>query len=132
MFDSMAWAWIDVMRLWYVYHERHQSRVALSRSQLSTFHASRAFIHLCWHHPSIMATPTQQSFRSQLSGFRWANSVQDDSAPPAAAPSTNPFSRFYNTVTSSVSDYVPLRSGNRSDEEEAYFALSVSIVACSD
>jgi hypothetical protein len=73
-----------------------------------------------------MSSSAHQSFRSQLSSFRWANSVQDDSAAAAAAPpTTNPFARFYNTVTTSVSDYVPVRSGNRSDEEEAYFALSV-------
>jgi hypothetical protein len=74
-----------------------------------------------------MSTPTHQSFRSQLSSFRWANSTQDDSTPPQP-PAGNPFSRFYNTVTTSVSDYVPLRSGNRSDEEEAYFALSVRLL----
>lgn len=72
-----------------------------------------------------MSAP-QQSFRSQLSGFRWANSVQDDSAPAAAAASSNPFSRAYSSISNSVSDYVPLRSSARSDEEEAYFALSVS------
>ncbi|GHJ84793.1 hypothetical protein NliqN6_1195 [Naganishia liquefaciens] len=69
-----------------------------------------------------MSAQPQQSFRSQLSGFRWANSVQDDSA--AAPPSTNPFSRVYSSISNSVSDYVPLRSTARSDEEEAYFALS--------
>ncbi|KAJ9114527.1 hypothetical protein QFC20_001400 [Naganishia adeliensis] len=69
-----------------------------------------------------MSAP-QQSFRSQLSSFRWANSVQDDSA-PAAPTSSNPFSRAYSSISNSVSDYVPLRSTARSDEEEAYFALS--------
>ncbi|KAJ9104492.1 hypothetical protein QFC21_001988 [Naganishia friedmannii] len=70
-----------------------------------------------------MSTAAPQSFRSQLSSFRWANSVQDDSAATPAA-SGNPLSRAYNSITSSVSDYVPLRSSLRSDEEEAYFALS--------
>ncbi|CAD6578871.1 MAG: protein transport protein sft2 [Tremellales sp. Tagirdzhanova-0007] len=65
-----------------------------------------------------MSASAQQSFRSQLSGFRWANSVQDDSQPP---PSTsNPLGRVWN----SMSGYIPLRSEGRSQEEEAYFALS--------
>jgi len=63
---------------------------------------------------------TEQSFRANLSQFRWANSVQDDSQqqPPQ---SSNPFARFYNAVGGG---YVPLRSNERSNEEEAYFALS--------
>ncbi|KAJ9114656.1 hypothetical protein QFC22_005532 [Naganishia vaughanmartiniae] len=74
-----------------------------------------------------MSAAPSQSFRSQLSSFRWANSVQDDSAAAPAA-SSNPLSRAYSSITNSVSDYVPLRSSARSDEEEAYFALSVSRV----
>ncbi|KAF7297145.1 Protein transport protein SFT2 [Mycena indigotica] len=70
-----------------------------------------------------MAPPTtaEQSFRANLSQFRWARGVNDDSqqtAPPT--PSGNPFSRFYNAM----GDYVPLRSSERSNEEEAWFALS--------
>lgn len=61
---------------------------------------------------------TEQSFRANLSQFRWANSVQDDSQPTQAS---NPFARFYNAVGGS---YIPLRSSERSNEEEAYFALS--------
>lgn len=69
-----------------------------------------------------MSASAQQSFRSQLSSFRWANSVQDDSAAATTAPtSTNPFSRAW----SGVSSYIPLRNEGRSQEEEAYFALSV-------
>jgi hypothetical protein len=76
-------------------------------------------------HPSpTMSAPAQPSFRSQLSSFRWANSVQDDSAPTTST--NNPFARAYSSISNSVSDYVPLRSTARSDEEEAYFALSVS------
>ncbi|KAK8844064.1 hypothetical protein IAR55_006858 [Kwoniella newhampshirensis] len=70
-----------------------------------------------------MSASAQQSFRSQLSGFRWANSVQDDSQPVASGPgssSANPFGR----VWSSMSGYIPLRNEGRSQEEEAYFALS--------
>ncbi|KAG8931085.1 protein transport protein sft2 [Tulasnella sp. 419] len=64
-----------------------------------------------------MSANTEQSFRSNLSQFRWARGNTDDSQPTASA---NPFSRFY----SSMSGYVPLRSNERSNEEEAYFALS--------
>ncbi|WVR08941.1 hypothetical protein IAU60_006000 [Kwoniella sp. DSM 27419] len=69
-----------------------------------------------------MSAGAQQSFRSQLSGFRWANSVQDDSAAStsAAAGGNNPLGRVWN----SMSGYIPLRNEGRSQEEEAYFALS--------
>ncbi|KAK4687683.1 hypothetical protein P7C73_g2430, partial [Tremellales sp. Uapishka_1] len=67
-----------------------------------------------------MAAPTQSSFRAQLSGFRWANSVQDDSPAAATTASTNPLGRVWN----SMSGYVPLGGEGRSTEEEAYFALS--------
>lgn len=63
----------------------------------------------------------EQNFRANLSQFRWARG-QTDASQPAAQPqaSANPFSRFY----SSVSGYVPLRSAEHTNEEEAYFALS--------
>lgn len=61
---------------------------------------------------------TEQTFRANLSQFRWANSIQDDSQPAQAS---NPFARFYNAIGGG---YIPLRSGERSNEEEAYFALS--------
>lgn len=61
---------------------------------------------------------TEQSFRANLSQFRWANSVQDDSQ---QAQTSNPFARFYNAVGGG---YIPLRTNERSNEEEAYFALS--------
>ena len=63
---------------------------------------------------------TEQSFRANLSQFRWAQGNTDDSQPQAQQ-NGNPFSRFYNAIGSS---YVPLRSNERSNEEEAYFALS--------
>ncbi|KAJ7079560.1 Got1/Sft2-like family-domain-containing protein [Mycena belliarum] len=65
----------------------------------------------------------EQSFRANLSQFRWARGVTDDSQPPPAVaqPAGNPFSRFYNAV---AGDYIPLRSSERSNEEEAWFALS--------
>lgn len=69
---------------------------------------------------------TEQSFRNNLSQFRWArgsNTAQQQQQDPAQglARSPNPFSRFYNAIGGG---YVPLRSNERSNEEEAYFALS--------
>ncbi|KAG9019605.1 protein transport protein sft2 [Tulasnella sp. 427] len=61
----------------------------------------------------------EQSFRANLSQFRWARGQTDQSQQQPAA-SANPFSRLY----SSVSGYVPLRSNEHTNEEEAYFALS--------
>lgn len=83
-----------------------------------------------------MSASAQQNFRSQLSGFRWANSVQDDSRSSggAAAASSgtqggnNVFSRTWN----GLSGYVPLRNEGRSQEEEAYFALSVCLLYISE
>ncbi|KAI0370879.1 SFT2-domain-containing protein [Pilatotrama ljubarskyi] len=72
------------------------------------------------------ALSTEQSFRDNLSQFRWARGTTNDSQGAAAAGTTtstgaNPFSRFYNAIGNG---YVPLRSSERSNEEEAYFALS--------
>ena len=66
---------------------------------------------------------TEQSFRNNLSQFRWARGVTDDSQHDEQQPAqpSNPFSRFYNAV---AGDYVPLRSNERSNEDEAWFALS--------
>ncbi|KAJ3505731.1 hypothetical protein NMY22_g17480 [Coprinellus aureogranulatus] len=69
-----------------------------------------------------MPAPTaEQSFRSNLSGFRWAQGNTNDSQPANSNSGGNPFSRFYNTVTT---DYIPLRSSEQSSEEQAWFALS--------
>jgi len=67
-----------------------------------------------------MANPTEQSFRNNLSQFRWAQGgsaaqQQDADAQPGR------FTRFYNAIGGG---YVPLRSSERSNDEEAYFALS--------
>ncbi|KAJ7279034.1 Got1/Sft2-like family-domain-containing protein [Mycena rebaudengoi] len=69
------------------------------------------------------APSNEQSFRANLSQFRWARGVTDDSQAQQqpAQPAGNPFSRFYNAV---AGDYIPLRSSERSNEEEAWFALS--------
>ncbi|TCD67728.1 protein transport protein sft2 [Steccherinum ochraceum] len=61
----------------------------------------------------------EQSFRANLSQFRWAQGNNDDSQPEQS--SSNPFSRFYNAIGGG---YIPLRSTERSNEDEAYFALS--------
>jgi len=64
---------------------------------------------------------SEQNFRSNLSQFRWARGVTDDSTQQRPSAPINPFSRFYNAV---AGDYVPLRSNERSNEDEAWFALS--------
>ncbi|CAA7262621.1 unnamed protein product [Cyclocybe aegerita] len=69
-----------------------------------------------------MPPPTEQSFRANLSQFRWARGNTNDSQPaPQQSQPGNPFSRFYNAV---AGDYIPLRSNDQSNEEEAWFALS--------
>lgn len=69
---------------------------------------------------NMPAQSTEQSFRDNLSQFRWARGNNDDSEQTSTA-GANPFSRFYNAIGNG---YVPLRSSERSNEEEAYFALS--------
>ncbi|KAF9238367.1 ER-to-golgi vesicle protein transport Sft2 [Melanogaster broomeanus] len=64
---------------------------------------------------------TEQSFRNNLSQFRWTQGVTDDSQHAQPAQPTNAFSRFYNAV---AGDYIPLRSSERSNEDEAWVALS--------
>jgi hypothetical protein len=73
----------------------------------------------------------EQAFRSQLSQFRWARGNNNDSATTttaaANAASANNggfFSRTYNSISNTASGYVPLRSNERTNEEEAMFALS--------
>ncbi|KIY48540.1 SFT2-domain-containing protein [Fistulina hepatica ATCC 64428] len=75
-----------------------------------------------------MSTPTtEQSFRTNLSQFRWARGVTDDSqqaqAAPAAPASNNPFARFYSTISNHGNGYVPLRR-SADPQEEAWFALN--------
>jgi hypothetical protein len=69
----------------------------------------------------MASAATESNFRSSLSQFRWARGVTDDSPAADAGNSRNPFSRFYNAIGGS---YIPLRSSENSNEEEAYFALS--------
>ncbi|KAH8105323.1 ER-to-golgi vesicle protein transport Sft2 [Cristinia sonorae] len=67
------------------------------------------------------STTPEQSFRDNLSQFRWARGNNDDSQQAQASSGNNPFSRFYNAIGGG---YIPLRSSERSNEDEAYFALS--------
>ncbi|CBQ71103.1 related to SFT2/YBL102W [Sporisorium reilianum SRZ2] len=64
---------------------------------------------------------TESNYRSELSGFRWAQGRTDDSRPQNA--SGGPAS-YLSTITNSISGYVPLRSNERTNEEEAYLSLS--------
>lgn len=67
---------------------------------------------------------TEQSFRANLSQFRWARANDDAQQQQQQQINTqpgNPFSRFYNAV---AGDYIPLRSSEQSNEDEAWFALS--------
>ena len=69
------------------------------------------------------APSTEQSFRANLSQFRWARGSNDATPqlPQQTTQPGNPFSRFYNAV---AGDYIPLRSNEQSNEDEAWFALS--------
>lgn len=64
---------------------------------------------------------TESNFRQNLSQFRWARGVTDDSQ-QLQQPAGGPFGRFYNAI--GAGNYIPLRSGETSNEQEAYFALS--------
>lgn len=70
---------------------------------------------------TMASSAAESNFRSNLSQFRWARGVTDDSQASGAGNSRNPFSRFYNAIGGA---YVPLRSSETTNEEEAYFALS--------
>lgn len=70
----------------------------------------------------MASAATENSFRSSLSQFRWARGVTDDSQARDDGNSRNPFSRFYSAIGGA---YIPLRSSENSNEEEAYFALPV-------
>ena len=66
---------------------------------------------------------TEQSFRANLSQFRWArDQQQQQQQEPQGSGAGGAFGRFYSSI--GISDYVPLRSNERSNEDEAYFALS--------
>jgi len=67
-----------------------------------------------------MPPTSEQTFRSNLSQFRWARGATDQSDPPSQSQPFNPFSRFYNAV----GDYIPLPTTEQSNEEQAWVALS--------
>lgn len=69
----------------------------------------------------VMSSSAEQSFRSNLSQFRWAQSNTAEPQQDAAGPPQGRFARFYNAIGGG---YIPLRSNERSNDEEAYFALS--------
>ncbi|KDN39244.1 SFT2-domain-containing protein [Tilletiaria anomala UBC 951] len=76
-----------------------------------------------------MADSTESTFRSHLSGFRWAQGRTDDSPAGRAAAATTTTNTggagsYLSTFSNSISGYVPLRSNSRTDEEEAYLSLS--------
>jgi hypothetical protein len=66
---------------------------------------------------------SEQSFRQNLSQFRWARGGANDAPAAPAAPAPGPFGRFANAI-GGASAYIPLRSGETSNEQHAYFALS--------
>lgn len=68
-----------------------------------------------------MSNSAEQSFRSNLSQFRWAQSNNAEPQQDASGPPSGRFARFYNAIGGG---YIPLRSNERSNDEEAYFALS--------
>ncbi|KAH9834450.1 ER-to-golgi vesicle protein transport Sft2 [Rhodofomes roseus] len=68
-----------------------------------------------------MSNSAEQSFRSNLSQFRWAQANNADTQQDAAGPPPGRFARFYDAIGGG---YIPLRSSERSNDEEAYFALS--------
>ncbi|WOO81469.1 Protein transport protein sft2 [Vanrija pseudolonga] len=82
-----------------------------------------------------MSSGAASAFHGQLAGFRWANSVQDDSAATAGASSSQPAGGVFGRTWNSLSGYIPLRNEGNSAEEEAYFALSrwerfLGFIAC--
>lgn len=63
-----------------------------------------------------MSSAEQEALRN----FRWARGVTDESRNADTAESQSTWSRW----TSLAGSYVPLRSNEHTNEEEAYFALS--------
>ncbi|KIJ30194.1 hypothetical protein M422DRAFT_234961 [Sphaerobolus stellatus SS14] len=66
--------------------------------------------------------PSQETQQEALRNFRWARGVTDDST--NANVNSGEGGSMWSRWTSLAGSYVPLRSGERSNEEEAYFALS--------
>jgi hypothetical protein len=100
--------------------ERYDTAPVTCSSPWAPQLASPSDLCLCTF-TTMASAATENNFRSSLSQFRWARGVTDDSQARDAGNSRNPFSRFYNAIGGA---YVPLRSSENSNEEEAYFALS--------
>lgn len=70
----------------------------------------------------------ESNFRSNLTGFKWARGLDQQHHDPtknsSSSSSITTNNPFYHRFTSSISGYVPLRSNERTNEEEAYYALS--------
>ncbi|KZV95281.1 SFT2-domain-containing protein [Exidia glandulosa HHB12029] len=64
----------------------------------------------------------EQSFRANLSQFRWARGVNDDSQ-QGASQQPSAATGMWSRVTNTMGGYIPLRSSETSNEDEAYFAL---------
>lgn len=74
--------------------------------------------------PPTSAQPAETSFRSQLSGFRWAQGPNNDSRPVAQQPRAGAANESSSFLPNWMSSYVPLHSSERSNEEEAFLSLS--------
>lgn len=71
-----------------------------------------------------MSNPPPQGFAAQLSNFRWAQGSSQPLNVPAHPTGPPPPTSYFSSLQNSISGYVPLRSAERTNEEEAYFALS--------
>ncbi|KAH9821097.1 Got1/Sft2-like family-domain-containing protein [Melampsora americana] len=69
---------------------------------------------------------SESNFKHQFKGFKWSRGVTDDSIqnPSQSQSQSSSNSNFFSRFNESISGYVPLRSNERSNEEEAYYALS--------
>lgn len=77
-----------------------------------------------------MTDSTASSFRSQMAGFRWAQSAQNSLPAPASQARNGGIGSTLASWAGSVGEaaglsaYVPLRSAEHTDEEEARLSLS--------
>lgn len=95
-------------------------------SQLeSTTSTSTIIFHQMPTSTSTNATSnTESNFRDQLSGFRWARGSNNDSTRTTTTSNPAGQGSYLSTISNSISGYVPLRSAERTNEEEAYLSLS--------
>ncbi|TIB17165.1 hypothetical protein E3P92_01174 [Wallemia ichthyophaga] len=76
--------------------------------------------------PAVLLADYSIAFFSQSMGsFRWLGQSQgQEQSQTEAQPQTQPPQSLYATLSSSISDYIPLNSQHNSNEQEAYFALN--------